>query len=1141
MAWPVVVTIHNLVNFPPAALDGSASCTYIIEVRPVHAETALEPTACTVPRVSFSSFEVVTSHAGMHEVRLDDTRHTHRGSSGSQSWLCRTAVVDVVVVVLERPSLYVEDDASPPARIVGSSATLSIAIRDIVLRRKLQTFVVGTEMGQVGLSISVDPADRSGYRARLTKFLQQHNPHGLHLVPSVVDVVPEVDTFTKLSRKYGLVDYGKRLHTFFCVYGPDYVDDIPSLLSQWENREEELMRNLILDNGPELQDIDVDKRLTAFLAAHHLHRSDPKVAPLLRRGLNGGDAASMFQALVARCGPEPDPRTYLFPSPQYLPPPSSAAAATRVAPPARESSALSAPSPNGQSSASGARSSESESVAAVERGHTDPMLHVGVASGASRATAPPVPNGAGPAPNFPGAGEGYYEHTLFAGNADVPVGIPSASQRPPLSVQPHHPTRSETLPDRTDDAPKTGQLWSQFMSALSSRPDHPQPRDLCYYTPRRFAQFLEDQGIYSYAEREALTHDWLARMGPQTLREEYWDAASVPYDAAVKEVTSLLNLAPLQLQVLSVSSLSHTAREEAFQERLAQAQTRRTERWALVGDYSAMREVVECGVCPATHLWGKGRTRDATPGVAPCAVFVREPCRDWSQPRPVCVLVCDVIPDRTCTLSSDTDEAAPATAEFLSRYDSCAFAARVGGPALAIYAPQQMRVRLIVQCRVDLTSVPCPSHPQRPVEYYLPAVRVFACSRCVIEGRYSSAGGDVLTLDEAGQRARAQLAAMHREAEGITKSVRAAEKRLAEEEAAMAATPRRWRAQQSIDQIRREAAERIARIEAELSTADREQRESIEVRRGDLAAARETAQAITQSVEAILHGETPRTAIQVVEAEQQARRENALPLLRQRLVARVPEVDLEPSATTADTRAVRRPPLSDYGLNESRGTVAAPDRSYPPLHGSPYRYPRGLMKELPRRAAASVTDERGPVPSRCHERSGDASTYEGGGSRHPASRSSSRPSGHGLENASTPSQFAAPVPPGKRHRTAAEAAEALSRGWMLLRAGDKEGAGTVWRHVAQAHGPTEAVGARARAYLAETVEKEYEAAGQWYAKSLAIEPADRQTAYNYAVLLDALLARPAEALAWYDHAATLGDTVAAARAKQLRVQLSVAL
>jgi len=181
------------------------------------------------------------------------------------------------------------------------------------------------------------------------------------------------------------------------------------------------------------------------------------------------------------------------------------------------------------------------------------------------------------------------------------------------------------------------------------------------------------------------------------------------------------------------------------------------------------------------------------------------------------------------------------------------------------------------------------------------------------------------------------------------------------------------------------------------------------------------------------------------------------------------------------------------------------------------------------------------VPSLCHQRSGYTSTYEGGSSRRPASRSSSRPSADGPRNASTSSQFAAPAPPEQRYRTAAKATEALSRGWVLLREGDTDGASTVWRHVAKAHGPTEAVGARARAYLAETVEKEYETAGQWYAKSLAIEPADRQTAYNYAVLLDALLARPVEALEWYDHAATLGDTVAAARAKQLRVQLSVAL
>ena len=82
------------------------------------------------------------------------------------------------------------------------------------------------------------------------------------------------------------------------------------------------------------------------------------------------------------------------------------------------------------------------------------------------------------------------------------------------------------------------------------------------------------------------------------------------------------------------------------------------------------------------------------------------------------------------------------------------------------------------------------------------------------------------------------------------------------------------------------------------------------------------------------------------------------------------------------------------------------------------------------------------------------------------------------------------------------------------------------------------MGTKAHAYIAEAIDKDYTAAAQWYARSLQLDPQDRMTAYNYGVLLEALLDQPQEALRMYDRAASLGDSVAAARAGELRAAMA---
>ncbi|KAH9586692.1 hypothetical protein LSM04_005905 [Trypanosoma melophagium] len=111
--------------------------------------------------------------------------------------------------------------------------------------------------------------------------------------------------------------------------------------------------------------------------------------------------------------------------------------------------------------------------------------------------------------------------------------------------------------------------------------------------------------------------------------------------------------------------------------------------------------------------------------------------------------------------------------------------------------------------------------------------------------------------------------------------------------------------------------------------------------------------------------------------------------------------------------------------------------------------------------------------------------------------------------------------PGEKTRLAKED---VTYGWHLYRQGDTEGARRVWTAAHEQH-MDDAVGARARAYIAEAVERDYEAATAWYTVSLQRDPHDAMTMCNYAC--------------FFERAYALGDAAAAAgrRAQQLRAAL----
>lgn len=132
---------------------------------------------------------------------------------------------------------------------------------------------------------------------------------------NVVKQVSELATFTKLFKKYKLVDYDERAKQFYEVYGRQHLDDLPAALKQWEGKEEMFLQSLVLENGPEPADLDLKRRLIAF--SEH-HNQPLNIEQLVAQHKDSPEM--LFRKLVSEYGLEPDPRTYLYPPSTYTHP-----------------------------------------------------------------------------------------------------------------------------------------------------------------------------------------------------------------------------------------------------------------------------------------------------------------------------------------------------------------------------------------------------------------------------------------------------------------------------------------------------------------------------------------------------------------------------------------------------------------------------------------------------------------------------------------------------------------------------------------------------------------------------------------------------------------------------------------------------
>ncbi|RNF03647.1 poly [ADP-ribose] polymerase [Trypanosoma rangeli] len=1092
--WKVLVRLHNIVNIPRdvCAEDGFDDARVFFVVARAVSGGGIFFTNCPEVTAKFTTRDIARTSAGdVLEVKFDG-----RDERCAAEWSTSAPTLELILLVREQLQNSV--------RVVGSNATnLVINIADVVQRRKLVTHLVGTGMGQVGVSLAVTPSDIAGYRRRLTEFLAQYNPGGLQLVDGVVRSIPEVDTFTKLYRKYGLIDYERRIRDFFRVYGREHATRIPSLLQEWENREEELLHSLVIDNGPEPDTIDTETRLAAFLKAHNLSAATPDVARAVREF--GEAPRKLFEALTMRYGPEPDPRGYLFPPTQYESPRNPRQTRRREVEPFASAVEKKLSPLRGTLSSGSAQQPVEETWSPQQR--TSPVIesvsHVGPTFTADTAS---------------NAG---WNHSYSKEESGKSLDY-----------------------DSSGDA-----LWVAFCEAL--RRHGQRPSDVYYMNKAAFNAAVEKMG-YTNREREVLSHHWEQRLRA-AVREENLTFSDPYCDTVRSEVLNLVGLQELNLEVVAVTTVANSEHASCFASRLSAAHQRTTERLAIVGECHRLRDIVVRGV-------GGDTVGEPLPRENPCAVFYRRPFQNWNRRQATTILVCDVVIGRPFVCPPQEKTMCAGTADFLKEWDCCVFHDSGGGQAVAVYDPKQVLPRYMVQCHVDVTITPCQAHPSRAVEYYAVEKKAFVCSRCVVLGAYRQE--EVLAIEDAAVQARLRLSDYRRDVHQLVADLAVRETELSRELDEMRTAPKRLEVEREVERIRREAEERVAAILRAMEQSDVEQRSDLQLRQKCVLRVKEAAGVLDEALTAALQHTNP---LQLVGALQHMQAEEEVQYLRselQRSCNRLTDTDSSgakvfatqavgspvairqycDATTTASAADTRTRAVFDHNDNQQKKGI---DPSVNSHHSHMYSssssavlpsHPTKLQQSPMNVTRNSLYAKYIAIASGAGKEEGEENVE--------AKEETSRPQlmilnvnnkkekgGKGCDVIR-----AMGASPGDVVR---RAKEAVTKGWALYRQGDAEGARCVWNDVHERHLDS-AVGARARAYILEALDRDYEAAAAWYDVSLKRDPSDVMTLYNYGVLLETLLGQREEALMLFERAHALGDGAAGRRAQQLRVSLGKA-
>ena len=950
-------------------------------------------------------------------------------------------------------------------------------------------------MGQVGVSFAVAPSDVSGYSRRFEDFLRKYNPKGLSLVPDVVRNHPEIETFTKMYKRFNVVDYPARVRAFFELYGPDYVPRVPDILAEWENREEELMRSLILDNGPELAHVDFNRRLMAFGEKYQITDGD------LQRVVAGRDREEAMAELTQQYGPEPSPLAYCFPStfysgvsPSGLPP--TPAGARPVAPPSAATRAESVG--GGFSTMSGQQYSYDP--------HTSVPRTGSVAGGSGR----------------------YQQQSSF---------LPQTPANRGSSVMAATPTGPSGA---------MVELWSKLCEDL--RQASVPLAELHYVNEGSFDALLVELS-YPPHIRAQLTAEWTRRVR-MALKQEQLSAGDATYEAARRDILTIADLHPLNVSVVGVTSVRNSEHEASFSLRLGDAKVRATERMLMVGDYNKLLNAAIYGIAPTPM-----RTNAA-------GIFFRHPLSMFQKATSVSVLVCDVVVGKPHVISDITSTPYEATPEFLRDYDSCIFTDPVQGQAVAVYSPQQVLPRYIVHCNVDNSITPCPANPNKPVEYLVVENNAFACSQCVVMGQYR--GKEVIPIEEAATQARTQLSEMHRDATGLVKTLVDEEENCGKQLSSLARGEVQENALRLAEQIRREAEQRIQQIMLEAEEVVRTQQHSITQQKNAIHKVLTEAQSVANT----LHSKITKSPTGAVEALLQLRNNSPVVPLREKVqatmqaardaAAQVPASSLLPSNWEASrgplsgamsyvmpTRSNNADVGAAFGVTGSGNAAASVPRSshqqsQPSFSSQPMQQssqPSAAAFSQPRSGSNAPSVPQGDLFSKYM-------SLKGNMSRNPQQQQPPSDGGSNVNRSLSQSSQQLPSatrPPPSQAASSPQARfnkEQMTKGWSEFKKGDREAALRTWTSVYERNS-NNGTGMRAKAYIAEALERDYEAAAGWYEKALRIDPADCMTLYNYGVLLESVLGRKREALDMFEAAHRHGDNTAGRRAQQLRTDLGL--
>jgi tetratricopeptide (TPR) repeat protein len=1068
--WRMLVTIHSIFNVPKTAMAVKGRATFRVSCTCVGSEGKAQGSVVPEVTTSFEPSDIVVA-TDVTEVKLDGTSGSGRGSL---EWTIAGGgnTCDIVVSIRE--------ESAGGVKTIATSQALTIDVKQLVEVRKLTTRVIGTTFGHVGVSFAVAPSDSAGYRRRLEAFLQKHNPQGLEHVSRVVSTMSELDTFTKTYRKYNIVNYEQRVRDFFEVYGPDHISEIDSIMKQWVNREEELMRNLVIDNGPELEDVDPRLRLGAFVRQYNV--SGVEVEASIKNNPPGtAQWRAFMKDLAAKYGPEPDPRKYLFPATYFGEPPPSLRSQNSERRPATSmtGSALPALSASSFGPPSAAPSSQPPLAAA-------PSPSASVSSATAVGSAAP---------------------RAASALSTAPTQAPLAQLPPPLPPAP------------SGGATNVVELWSHLCEQLrlASVPNS----ELFYLNEEAFGALLAELR-YDATSKSVLVAEWQRRVAA-SVRTEQLHSGDALFDSAKRDTYAVTGMHPLNVSIVSIVAIKNPEHESSYSLRLSECKMRATERLAIVGDYAKLLSIAASGVSPMPQAHRS----------APACVFYRRPLHSVTRASAVCVLICDVAVGKPfvqpATLPQLTAPKEPSP-QFCAEFDSCVFVDISGGQAIAAYHPQQVLPRFIVHCNVDPTVAPCPAHPSRPVEYYVVEASSFACSQCVVLGQHR--GKEVLTLEDAGMQARNALLDLQRDAQAITAEMSSVEAELDQRVQNMASSEVRQAAMRAMEQVRRDAEVKIQAIQAELEQLERAQRDSISEAR---VAARRVYDDAQQVVAVLESGASKKGPVEAISLAVKLKGNGQVQSLRERAMR------LQTSATNAAADDLKQ--TFSFGVPAANRSVSAGvfgshsgimqnsslDQSYGAAqHSNVFATPSSAAPAAPQ--------------SRTTDPNGSADLFSKFVSlkqqQQPTPRSAQLPTASATATArATPTTTPLRVQHQALETEAKLTKEQMTRGWAEFRRGDRQAAAKTWSDVYERNAQN-AMGARARAYIAEAIERDYDEAASWYERALSYDPKDTMTLYNYGVLLESVLGKKREALQLFDAAHQLGDHTAGRRAQQLRQQLA---